>query len=368
MNRSTFFKGVAAGVIGLPVVLRVFMGDEAVAQQDHSSVDGRRFEWKMVTTWPPTLPILADGCKMLAELVRKMSNGRLDITVYGGGELVPALESFDTVRQGGAQMGSGVAYYWSGKVPAAQYFGGIPLGFNAQEMNAWLISGGGLELWRELYAQYNLRPFIGGNTGGQMGGWFNKEINTLSDLRGLKMRMPGIGGRVLQRLGGSPVLKPAGELYTSLERGLIDALEWIGPFHDYEMGFHEIAKYYYYPGWHEPGSCFEFTVNLDAWNELPTDLQTILETATHLVNLYTLCEFEARNAETLATIKSLGTVELRAYPEEVLDAARIAAKEVAEELADSDPFARRVYDSILAFRARSEAWGDVGLQASQTLG
>ncbi|MEM7574089.1 MAG: TRAP transporter substrate-binding protein [Bacteroidota bacterium] len=356
MDRSTFFKGVAAGAIGLPLVLRSLMGE---AQAQEFETDERRFKWSMVTTWPPTLPVLADGCQLLADLVRQMSSGRLDITVYGAGEMVPALETFDTVSKGGAEMGSGAAYYWAGKAPAAQFFGGLPFGLNAQQMNAWLLAGGGLELWRELYANFNLRPFVGGNTGVQMGGWFNKEVNSLMDFQGLKMRMPGIGGRVLERLGGSPVLMPADELYISLERGVIDATEWVGPYHDYVMGLHEISSYYYYPGWHEPATAFEFMVNLDAWKELPPDLQMMLEVATHYINMYTLCELETHNAEHLAMIRELDHVEVRPYPQEVLDAARIAAREVAEELADSDPFARRVYDQILEFKRKASAWADV---------
>src|SRR5690606_14679795 len=215
----------------------------------------------MTTTWPPNFPILGEGCKLVAEWIRQMSGGRMEIEVYGGGELIPALEAFDAVSNGAIEMGSGAAYYWSGKVPAAQFFASVPFGMNAQQVNSWLISGGGMALWEKNYAKYNLIPFPCGNTGVQMGGWFRKEINSMADIQGLKMRIPGLGGKVLDRAGGTAVLSPGSELYTNLERGVIDATEWVGPYHDYIMGFHEVASHYYYPGWHEVGTTFEKFVN-----------------------------------------------------------------------------------------------------------
>lgn len=355
MRRSTLLRSLAAGTIGLPFFLRALTG-KAQADGQRASVSGEVFRWKMVTTWPPGFPILGEGCQMLADLCREMSGGRLDITVYGGGELVPPLEAFDAVRQGAAECGSGAAYYWAGKAPAAQFFAGFPFGLNAQQMNAWLLSGGGMELWRELYARYNLVPFAGGNTGVQMGGWFNREIKSVADFRGLKMRMPGLGGRVLERLGATPVLLPGGELYTGLERGIIDAAEWVGPYHDHVMGFHEIAKYYYYPGWHEPGTSFEFFANKERYDALPPDLRRIFEVATHYINLYTLSEMEARNAEYLQILRQVDGLTIAPYPTELRTRARASARKVIEEYAAADPFAARVYDSIQAFRARAVPW------------
>lgn len=358
MRRSTFFKSLAAGTIGLPLALRLF-GGKLEAQAEKQTVSGEQFQWKMVTTWPPGFPILGEGCQLLADLCRKMSGGRLNIRVYGGGELVPPLEAFDAVRNGAAEVGSGAAYYWAGKAPAAQFFAGYPFGLNAQQMNAWLLSGGGMELWRQLYERYNLVPFAGGNTGVQMGGWFNREIRSVEDFKGLKMRMPGLGGRVLERLGGTPVLLPGGELYTGLERGIIDATEWVGPYHDAFMGFHEIAKYYYYPGWHEPGTSFEFFVNKEKYESLPADLREIFSTATHYVNMYTLSAFEAKNAETLEMLKEVNTLTIAPFPDEVIDAARTAAAEVIEEYAASDPFAGQVFDSLKAFRKLALPWAEL---------
>ncbi|NJC25391.1 TRAP transporter substrate-binding protein [Neolewinella antarctica] len=358
MKRSTFFKSLAAGTIGLPVALRLFAG-KLEAQGEKQTVSGEQFRWKMVTTWPPGFPILGEGCELLADLCRTMSGGRLDITVYGGGELVPALEAFDAVRNGAAEVGSGAAYYWAGKAPAAQFFAGFPFGFNAQQMNSWLLSGGGMELWRELYAQYNLVPFLGGNTGVQMGGWYNRRIDSVADFKGLKMRMPGLGGRVLERLGGTPVLLAAGELYTGLERGIIDALEWVGPYHDAFMGFDEIAKYYYYPGWHEPGTAFEFFVNQDKYAALPDDLREIFRVATHYVNMYTLSAFEAKNAETLAKLRQVAGLAILPFPDEVVEAARVAAADVIAEYAASDPFAGKVFESIKRFQGLAKPWAEM---------
>jgi TRAP-type mannitol/chloroaromatic compound transport system substrate-binding protein len=358
MDRRKILKGLAAGTIGLPLALRLLVG-KGHAQSEAATVSGRRFDWKMVTTWPPGFPILGEGCQLLADLCREMSGGRLNITVYGGGELVPALEAFDAVRQGAAEVGSGAAYYWAGKLPAAQFFAGFPFGLNAQQMNAWLLSGGGLQLWRKLYAGVGLVPFVGGNTGVQMGGWYNREINGIADFRGLKMRMPGLGGRVLERLGGTPVLLPGGEIYTGLERGILDATEWVGPYHDYVMGFHEIAKYYYYPGWHEPGTSFEFFVNQEKFAELPDDLQRIFETATHYINMYTLSAFEAKNAEYLVKLRNVAGLSIRPFPDALIERARTVAAEVIQEYADTDATTGEVYASIQAFRERARPWGEM---------
>ncbi len=233
----------------------------------------------MVTTWPPTLPILQDSAKLVAKWVEEMSEGRMKITVYGGGELIPSLEVFEAVTQGVAEMGHGASYYWAGKAPAAQFFGSVPFGMNAQQMISWLYSGGGLQLWEELYAPLNLVPMPVGNTGPQMGGWFKREINSPSDLQGLKMRIPGLGGDVIKRAGGSAILSALGEIYTNLERGVIDAAEWIGPYHDYLQGFHKAAEYYYYPGWQEPQTVTELMINKSAFDALPPYLQNIIRTA-----------------------------------------------------------------------------------------
>lgn len=359
-SRKKFLQGLAAGTIGLPLALRLMLG-KGYAQTDHllANAGTEQFNWKMVTTWPPGFPILGEGCELLAELVRTMSGGRLNIEVYGGGELVPALEAFTTVQQGGAEMGSGSPYYWAGKVPAAQFFSGYPFGLNAQQMNAWLLAGGGLELWRELYAAYGLIPFVGGNTGVQMGGWYNREINTVADFRGLKMRMPGLGGRVLEALGGTPVLLAGGEIYTGLERGVIDATEWVGPYHDFIMGFHEITKYYYYPGWHEPGTAFEFFVSQAAYDQLTPDLQTILDVATHYINMYTISAFEEKNATYLNKLSEVSTLSIRGFGPDIIETAREAARDTISDYAAKDPFSQKVYSHLQAFKKKADNWGRI---------
>ena len=208
------------------------------------------YSWKMITTWPKNFPGLGTGAENLANLINKLSSGRIKITVYGAGELVPAFEIFDAVSRGIAELGHGSAYYWKGKNESLQFFSTVPFGLTANEMNAWLYYGGGQELWQKAYSKFNLVPMAAGNTGIQMAGWFNKEINSLDDLKGLKMRIPGLGGEVLKRAGGTPVNLPGGELFTALKTGTIDATEWVNPYNDLAFGLHKAAKYYYYPGWH----------------------------------------------------------------------------------------------------------------------
>jgi TRAP-type mannitol/chloroaromatic compound transport system substrate-binding protein len=239
----------------------------------------RTYHWRMVTTWPKNFPGLGTTAENFARLVNEMSAGRLQVRVYGANEIVPAMGVFDAVSSGSVEMGHGGSYYWRGKVPAAQFFTTIPFGMNAQEMNAWLHRGGGMELWREVYAPFNVLPFAGGNTGIQMAGWFNREIHSIRDLRGLRMRIPGIAGDVFNRAGGTSVNIPGGELYTALQTGVIDAAEWVGPANDLAFGFHQIARYYYYPGWQEPGSTLELIVNKTAYESLPRDLQKIITVA-----------------------------------------------------------------------------------------
>lgn len=361
LTRKTFFKGIALGTISLPFAIRSCGGDNFAQNQASSPgiITSKKYQWKMVTTWPPNFPVLGEACNQFAELVNKMSGGRMEIKVFGGGELVPALEAFDTVRSGAAEIGSGAAYYWAGKSSAAQFFASVPFGMNAQQMNAWILQGGGWELWKELYAGFGLVPFPGGNTGVQMGGWFNREINSIEDFKGLKMRMPGLGGKVLERAGGAPVLLAGGEIYTGLERGIIDATEWIGPYHDYMMGFHEIAKYYYSPGWHEPGTVLEFFVNKEKYEELPQDIQLIIETASLRLNQWMLSAFEAQNSIYLDKLIKEKNIDVRQFPEEVLIQLRAYTEEIIEELTAQDPFTKKVYESYNSFRQKAVAWSEL---------
>lgn len=316
----------------------------------------KRVQWRMVTTWPTNFPVLGEGCNMLAKWVEDMSGGMFKIKVYGGGELAPALETFDAVSDGAVEMGNGAAYYWGGKMPAAPMFCTIPFGMNAQQLNAWIYGGGGHKLWKELYAPFDVIPFAGGNTGPQMGGWFNKEINTIADFKGLKMRIPGLGGKVVEKVGGAAVVSPGSEIYTNLERGVIDATEWVGPYHDYLMGFHKISKYYYHPGWHETGSMLENIVNREAWEALPSDFKAILETASARQNIWSLSVFEAKNNEYLNKIKAESDVEVRAFSDDVLSGLKQATNEVMKELTSKDQKSKAIYKSYLDFKKGIDVW------------
>ncbi len=315
-----------------------------------------KIRWRMVTSWPPGMPILQTGAERFAQLVKEMSNGRLTIQVFAGGELVPPLGVFDAVSRGMVQCGHSASYYWAGKSKAFQWFTSVPFGLNAQGMNAWLYHGGGLELWEEVAADFNVVPRPGGNTGVQMGGWFNREIKTLADFKGLKMRIPGLGGKVFSKAGGTVVLLPAGEIYTSLERGVIDATEWVGPAHDIRMGFHKVAKYYYAPGWHEPGSVLELSINKKAYDSLPKELQTVVDTAAARTNLEMLAEFEAENARGLEKLKAMKKVEIRIFPKDVMQGLRKLAEEVVAAEAASDSKASKVNAAFQSFKSKAAAW------------
>ena len=321
------------------------------------------YQWKMVTTWPPGFPVLQKGAERFADNIRAMSNGRLDIKVYAGGELIPPLQAFDAVSQGSVEMGHGSAYYWAGKVPEAQFFSTVPFGMTARGMNAWLYDGGGLELWREIYKPFHVIPFPLGNTGVQMGGWFNKEINSLEDIQGLKMRIPGLGGKVLAKAGGNPILLAGSEVYTALERNTIDATEWIGPYHDQRLGLYRAAKHYYYPGWHEPGTVLELTINQRAWESLPTDLQAIISNAAQAENLRMLSEMEQKNMSALDELRKREGIEIHRFPNEVLSRLKTLTNETLIEEAERDPKFKRVYDAYQNFRRKNDAWSAISENA-----
>jgi len=319
----------------------------------------KTYKWKMVTTWPPHFPALGEGADLLAKWIEEMSEGRLKITVYGGGELVPPLQAFDAVSQGMVEMGHAAAYYWAGKSPATQFFAAVPFGLNAQQLNAWIYAGGGQELWDELYAQFNLVPMLAGNTGVQMGGWFNREINSIKDIKGLKMRIPGLGGKVIAKAGGTVVLSAGGEIYTNLERGVIDATEWVGPYHDYLMGFYKVAKFYYYPGWHEPGSGLETFINKSKFDALPVDLQQIIRSAAQRANLWMLSTFEAKNNVYLQKLINEHNVTLKKFPDEVLKTFKQYSDEVMEDIIAKDPMSKKVYESFSKFKKDISSWAEI---------
>ena len=316
----------------------------------------RQFKWKMVTTWPKNFPALGTGANNLAHSIAALSDGRLQVKVYGAGELVPASGVFDAVSGGTAEMGHAAAYYWRGKHEATQFFATVPFGLNAAEMNGWLRYGGGQSLWDELYASFDLRAFPAGNTGVQMGGWFNREINELADFSGLVMRMPGLGGEVLRRLQATVKALPGGEIFQALKTGAIDATEWVGPYNDLAFGLHQAAQYYYWPGWHEPGTALECMVNKQALEALPADLQAVVEYACQAANDDVLSEFTARNSHALKTLVDEHGVQLRRFPDELLAQIGKVSAEVVAEIASQDELSGRVFASFDAFRKNSTAY------------
>lgn len=362
MERRRFLKDAGIAAAGAVAATAGVVGCKQQKQEGAQAPavhTDQVHQWKMVTTWPPNLPVLQTGAERFSKRVEEASNGRIKIQVFAAGELVPALNVFDAVSEGTVECGSGAGYYWAGKVPAAQWFAAVPFGFNPQGINAWLYSGGGLELWEEVYAPFNVVPRPQGNTGVQMGGWFRKEMNTIDDFKGLKMRIPGLGGKVVSKAGGTVVLLPGGEIFTSLERGVIDATEWIGPMHDLRMGFYKAAKYYYYPGWHEPGTVLEVIFNKNAYDSLPKDLQQILDAVAAETNLWSLCEFEAGNGAALQTLISDHDVNLIRFPDALLSDLRKLAHETLEEEADKDRESRKVHEAFKKFKAQVGVWGSV---------
>ena len=334
------------------------VGSDAAGNTDNSV----KIEWKLVTTWPKNLPGLGSAPENFARYVREMSNGRLDIRVYGAGEIVPAFEVFDAVSQGVAQMGHGAAYYWKGKIPASVFFTAVPFGMTAQEMNGWLHYGGGIELWRKLYAPFGVVPFAGGSTGVQMAGWFNRELQTRSDLAGLKMRIPGLAGEVFDAAGGTAVRIAGGEIYTSMQTGVIDAVEWVGPYNDRILGLNDVAEYYYFPGWHEPGAMLEFTVNAEALAALPDDLAAIVTYAARAANQDMLDEFTARNNEALQVLLESGA-KLRPLPDDILALLYDKAQDAMASLVASDPMSAEINASYAQFAEDVRAYHEISERA-----
>ncbi len=359
MDRRKFVATAGlAGTAGVLGACQPGTGQNA-SGGDGSSYD-QTFEWKMVTTWPRDFPGLGAGARRLAEIIGRMSNGRLSIKVYGGGELVPPLEVFSAVRQGTAEMGHGAAYYWRGHVKSGQIFTGIPFGLTGHELMGWFYYGGGMELYHKAYEPHGLVPFPAGNSGTQMGGWFNKEIRSITDLQGLKMRIPGIGGEALGRAGGTPVTVPGSEVFTALQSGVVDAAEWVGPMNDRALGLFQAARYYYYPGWQEPGSALECLVNAKAWAALPDDLKEIVRVACQAISADMYAEFEAMNGSALAAMITEHNVEMRAFPDDVLAELRKHTFAIIEEMAADEAMFAETWASFKTYMQNVKRWTDVG--------
>jgi len=318
--------------------------------------DDKKYRWRLAETWGPNFPIFGDATKNMAAMVKKMSNGRLIIHIDSSNKHKSALGIFDFVKQGQYQMGHSASYYWKGKDFNTMFFTTMPFGMTAPEQYAWFYYGGGMELMKEVYDKYGIMSFPGGNTGNQMGGWFRKEINTVEDLQGLKMRIPGFAGEVLAKLGAKPTNIPSGELYTALERNTIDALEWVGPSLDLRMGFHKIAPYYY-TGWHEPATELQFMVNEKAFKSLPEDLQNILTVAMKTAAYDMYAQSMHESGVNLAKLQEdYPNVKIRSFPKAVMSEIQAANAQLLSEFANKDPLTKKILHSIYDYQDQIRPW------------
>lgn len=315
--------------------------------------------WNMVMPWPKQTPGLGLNAQRFAAMVEAMSAGRIKIRVFGGGELVPPFECLDAVQSGTADLSHGTPYYWAGKAPALHFFTTTPFGLMADELTGWLYKGGGMELWREVYAPFGVVPFYAGNSRLQAGGWFKREINSLADLEGLKFRIAGLGGEVMRQLGVNTVLLPPGEIGPALLSGAIDAAEWVGPWNDRAFGLYKSASHYYAPAFHEPGAGLEIIVNQESFDALSPDLQAIVEAAASAIALETTADFAYNNAVSLGPLLAENDVELHTWPDEVVLELGRTTKIVMQELAAGDPMSAKVFESYEAFRKEASAYAEV---------
>ncbi|MBW4461652.1 MAG: TRAP transporter substrate-binding protein [Nodosilinea sp. WJT8-NPBG4] len=318
-----------------------------------------RIDWQMATSWPAALDTILGGAQTFADRVSTMSGGRFTISPRSAGEIAPPLEVLNVVSQGAVPCGHTASYYYVGRSPVMGFGSSLPFGLTPQQQNAWLYEGGGLDKLQEFYArQFNVIQFPAGNTGAQMGGWFRREIASVSDLVGLKMRIPGLGGQVMSKLGVTVQTLPGGEIFQALQTGAIDAAEWVGPYDDEKLGLNKVAQYYYYPGWWEPGSTLEVQINLDQWNQLPEIYQRIVRTAAFEANLEMLSRYETRNNEALQRLVD-GGVQLREYSAEIMTAAQEATFDLYDEFAANNADFKAIYDDWRGFRDRIYAWSQL---------
>ena len=344
MERRDFLKkagagtAVAAGTLAAPAIVKA------------------RTEIAMVTTWPRDFPGLGTGAQRFAKSLSELSDGRLNVTYYASGERVKPFDSFDEVASGNAQMYHAADYYWKGKHPGWAYFTAVPFGFVYSEINAWINWGGGQELWDELSGEFGLKCLTCGNTGVQMGGWFRKEINSEDDLKGLKMRIPGLGGDVMAKLGASPVSLPGSQIYENLMSGAIDATEWVGPWNDSYMKFYEAAKYYYFPGMHEPASMLAVGMNKSWWDGLSKTDQALIKAAAAQEDSRMMSEYNAKNGAALDKLITEQGVQVREFNDDVYDAFGEAAEEVFDEVRAHSELANRIHESFVATRKDVGRW------------
>lgn len=349
MDRRDFVKKATVGTAAAAAVSSTIGAPAVIAAP--------KIRWTASSFWNPKVKIMFDGIKEFCEIVKEMTDGQFTIKLYGGGELIPPPGAFDAASKGTIQMGSGSPYFWAGKSTAFNWFGSIPFGMNAQSINAWFYQGNGQKLLDELYDRFNLVGRIVGNSGVQMGGWYRKKINSLEDFKGLKMRIGSIAGKVLSEIGVTTVFMPPGEIFPSLERGVVDAAEFVGPVHDKLLGLYKVAKYYYTPGWHEPGPVLDIFFNKTAYNKLPNHFKRILDAAAAEINIKTLTKFDAQSGRDLDILIKKHNVQVLTYPEDVMKKVKEISERVIEEEAQKDAFALTVHKDYKAFQKEVSVWG-----------
>ncbi len=343
MKRRKFLSsaaaGVAAGIVAAP----------AVAQSTPT------INWRLASSFPKSLDTIFGAADIMARRVAQLTDGKFNIRVFPGGELVPALQVMDAVQAGTVEMGHSASYYYFGKDATFAFDTAVPFGLTARQQTAWIDQGGGRQLMREFFAEYGIVNFMGGNTGCQMGGWFRKEVNTAQDLQGLKMRVGGFAGRVMQKLGVVPQQIAGGDIYPALEKGTIDAAEWIGPYDDQKLGFNKVAPYYYTPGWWEPSAQLSFYVNKKEWDKLPKEFQAALEVATYEAHIAMQAMYDFRNPTALARLMKNG-VKLKTFSKSILDACYKAAQEVIDEEASKNVKFKKVLEPWRRFQLDQNNW------------
>lgn len=365
VKRRDILAGAAAAVTGGAVAgVLAGAGKKSKSSVNRSELGApalsqNRREFRLATSWPKDFPGLGQMPNYFAKALSEMSGGRLNVKVFAAGELVGALECFDAASTGAADMYHAAEYYWTGKSKGFSFFTAVPMGMTATELMGWIDHGGGQQLWDELSAQFNIKAFQAGNTGHQAGGWFKREINSLEDFKGLKMRIPGLAGEVIRRLGGSAVALAGGEIYQSLQSGAIDGTEWVGPWNDLAFGFYREAPYYYSPGFHEPGASLSIGINLEVWNSLSASDQAIIKYACAHANDWSLGEYSYRNGLALQTLKQEHGIVPRAFNDRIMQHIGAVAEDVVRELGASGPLTQRIYDSYLAARNDTRGWTEI---------
>jgi TRAP-type mannitol/chloroaromatic compound transport system substrate-binding protein len=348
MHRRKFFKNASIASAGAVAAL----ASPAIAQSTPE------LKWRLTSSFPKALDTIYGAAETFSKYVAEATDNKFQIQVFPAGEIAPGLEAANEVGKGSIEMCHTASYYYWGKDPTYAFGTAVPFGLNARQQNAFMYHGGGMDLMNEFYATQNLIAFPCGNTGAQMGGWFSKEIKSVADMQGVKMRIGGFGGKVISKIGVVPQQIAGGDIYPSLEKGTIDAAEWVGPYDDEKLGFYKVAKFYYYPGWWEGGAMLHNMVNTAKWAELPAAYKSIITSASQAANADMLAKYDAKNPQALKRLVGAGAV-LRPYPQDVMEACFVAAKDTYAEIAGSNAAFKKVHDAVMAYRADAYLWQQV---------